>query len=224
MTQLQSTAIPPKPRLKINEIFYSIQGESSWQGVPCIFIRLTGCNLRCNWCDTTYSFYEGYWSSIETIMEKVKEYPTDIVEITGGEPLLQPDVYTLMDTLISENYTVLLETSGSIDISKVDKRVIKIVDIKTPSSGEADKNLWHNIQILQKHDEVKFVIGSYVDFKWSLKVLEYYNLIDKHNVLFSPVWGKIEPKELAKWILESGIRVRLQLQLHKILWGEKRGV
>lgn len=210
--------------LKINEIFYSIQGESSHIGRPCIFVRLTKCNLRCSYCDTEYAFYEGDDQTIETIIEKIKSYPCRLVEITGGEPLLQPEVNRLMQKLLDSGFEVLLETSGSLPIIDVPKSVKKIVDFKTPSSNMSKFNCYPLINDLQIWDEIKFVIGNREDYEWSKQLIEQYNLT-RWTVLFSPVWGKIEPKDLSEWILKDGLQVRFQLQLHKIIWPDtERGV
>lgn len=212
-------------KLKINEIFYSLQGESSSIGVPCVFIRLTYCNLRCSYCDTQYSFFEGEDLTIHEILKKIASYRCNLIEITGGEPLLQKNVYPLMKILCDKGYEVMLETAGHMDIGAVDVRVKRIVDLKCPSSAEADKNFWPNINYLNGHDEVKFVIGDKRDFDWSKEILNRYRLAEKCQVLFSPVFGTLELAQLAGWILQENLPVRMQLQLHKYIWSPgKRGV
>ena len=203
--------------LKINEIFYSIQGESSKSGMPCIFIRLTYCNLRCSYCDTDYSFYEGEDMSIETILDKIKEYNCNLVEITGGEPLLQNKCIDLMNILLEKKYNVMLETGGSLPIKNVPKEVIKIVDFKCPTSNMHKKNEWSIIEDLQTHDEIKFVIGNHEDYKWAKNKINKYKLSNK-NILLSPVHDVLEPKTLSEWVLKDGIAARVQLQLHKYIW------
>ena len=211
--------------LKINEIFYSIQGESTFAGERCVFVRLTGCNLRCTYCDTEYAFYDGEELSIETIIEKIKSYNCNVVEITGGEPLLQSNVHILMKQLCDENFTVLLETSGSLSIENVDERVINILDFKTPSSKMEKKNDFKNVDYLKETDEIKFVIGSREDYDWSKEIIEKYQLDKKVKILFSAVFDKIEHEELVNWILEDNLNVRYQLQMHKYIWHpEKTGV
>lgn len=211
--------------LKINEIFKSIQGESTHAGRQCIFIRLTGCNLRCSYCDTKYSYNQGKNYSIVQLLEKIKKYNCKLVEITGGEPLIQKEVISLAKKLVKCGYEVLIETNGSQDISVLDPKVIKIIDFKCPSSGESKKMLWSNIKHLTEKDEVKFVIGSRKDYLWARNIVKTM-LGKKQIVLFSVVFGKVLPKDLAKWILKDAIsNVRLQIQLHKIIWSQtKRGV
>jgi 7-carboxy-7-deazaguanine synthase len=210
--------------LKINEIFYSIQGESSKSGMPCIFVRLTYCNLRCSYCDTDYSFHEGTDMSIEQILKKIKEYNCNLVEITGGEPLLQKECIDLMKILLEKKYQVMLETGGSFPIKEVPKEVIKIVDFKCPTSKMHKKNEWSIIEDLQEHDEIKFVVGNYEDYKWSKNKINDYNLNHK-NILLSPVHGVLEPRVLSEWVLKDGIKVRVQLQLHKYIWSpDTKGV
>ncbi len=211
--------------LKVNEIFYSIQGESSLAGFPCIFIRLTGCNLRCTYCDTEYAFYEGKDYSIEKIMNEISEFNCKLVEITGGEPLLQKDVYQLIDILCEKQFSVMIETSGSISIQDVNPLVKIIMDLKCPSSGMMHKNLYDNIAFLKTSDEVKFVIGSREDYDWVLKTIVEYSLSEKCQILFSPVFGRIEPVTLVNWILQDNLQIRFQLQLHKYIWKpDRRGV
>ncbi len=212
--------------LAVNEIFFSIQGESSWAGLPCVFVRLTYCDLRCVWCDTQYAFYEGTEMTIDEIIEKVKSYNCKLVEVTGGEPLLQENSLKLMKRLCDDDFTVLLETGGHRDISKVDLRVHIIMDIKCPGSKMAHKNRWENINYLNKKDEVKFVIKDRTDYEWAKEVIKKFNLSEKvGTVLFSPAFGEIEPATLARWMLEDKIPVRFQLQIHKYIWSpETRGV
>ena len=212
-------------KLKINEIFYSIQGESSYTGLPCIFIRLTYCNLRCSYCDTEYAFYDGSDMEIEEILLKIEKYPTKLIMVTGGEPLIQENCINLMDELLKKNYSVMLETSGSLELNKVPKKVVKIVDFKCPSSNMMDKNDWTIIKDIDKNDEIKFVIGDKKDYKWSKKMIEKYQLNEICPILFSPVYDIMNIKELSEWILEDGINVRLQSQLHKHIFGpEATGV
>ncbi len=212
-------------RLTVNEIFYSIQGESTYAGLPCIFVRLTYCNLRCVWCDTAYAFYEGKEMALEEILEEVTRYPCKLIEVTGGEPLAQAGVLELMRALCDRGYTVLLETSGSISIANVDPRVRIIMDIKCPGSGMEKKNLWENIQHLKPTDEVKFVVANREDFDWAVDVAKKYELEKRCPVLFSPVFGEVQPIDLAQWLLDSRANARLQLQLHKYIWEpETRGV
>jgi len=206
--------------LMVNEIFKSIQGESSFTGLPCIFIRLTGCNLRCTWCDTEYAFYEGKSKSVPDIMEAIEPLGIPLVEITGGEPLLQDGVYDLMNALLEKNYQVLLETGGGVSVAKVPKRVIKILDIKCPGSGEESKNLWDNLDHLNPEDEVKFVLADRADYEWSRDILGRYKIPQKVQVIFSPVYDRLDLKELAAWILEDNLPVRVQTQLHKVIWGK----
>ncbi len=210
--------------LKVNEIFYSIQGESSFAGLRCVFVRLTYCNLRCSYCDTQYAFYEGKEMSIAEIMEKVKSYNCNLVEVTGGEPLVQKESLDLMHELCNSNFTVLLETSGSLPIEEVDKRVKIIMDIKTPSSGMVNKNRYENIKHLKPEDEIKFVIGSREDYEWTKQTIEKFNLSNK-NILLSVVFGKLEPATLVEWMLKDKLNARFQLQTHKYIWEpERRGV
>jgi 7-carboxy-7-deazaguanine synthase len=212
--------------LTINEIYHSLQGESTWAGWPCVFVRLTFCNLRCNYCDTEYAFYEGIKKTLGEILDAVAAYRCPLVEITGGEPLLQKNMLPLMSMLCDLGYTVLLETSGAHDISSVDPRVHRIMDLKTPGSGEVDKNLWSNIDHLTARDEVKFVMGSREDYEWSRDKVQRYDLPSRcHAVLFSPIFGRIDPREIVEWILADKLDVRFQLQMHKFIWRPtQRGV
>ena len=204
--------------IKINEIYLSVQGESTHTGLPCIFIRLTGCNLRCSWCDTAYAFHEGKNMSIDEILQKVENFGIHLVEITGGEPLMQDNVYTLMKRLIEKGYKVMLETGGSISLERVPKDVIKIMDLKCPGSGEQEKNNLDNLKLLAPHDEVKFVILDKKDYEWSRDIIKRYKINETAQILLSPVFDKLELKEIVKWILEDRLPVRLQTQLHKIIW------
>jgi 7-carboxy-7-deazaguanine synthase len=212
--------------LTVNEIYLSIQGESTWVGRPCVFVRLTFCDLRCNYCDTEYAFYDGKKRTLGNILEKIATFDCRLVEITGGEPLLQKNVLPLMATLCDSSYTVLLETSGAHDISKVDARVHRIMDLKTPGSGEVDKNHWPNIDHLTLRDEVKFVMGTREDYDWAREKVQRYDLASRcHAVLFSPIFGRIDPREIVEWILEDKLNVRFQLQMHKFIWSPtQRGV
>lgn len=209
--------------LKVNEIFYSLQGETSRIGLPTVFIRLTGCPLRCGYCDTAYAFNEGAPREIPAILEQVAAYHPRYVTVTGGEPLAQKDCLALLAALCDAGYSVSLETSGSLDIGKVDARVSRIVDIKTPASGEMEKNRWANLALLTSHDELKFVICDEADYRWARQQLQEKNLAGKCPVLFSPVAGTLPPSDLADWILRDRLDVRFQLQLHKLLWQEERG-
>jgi 7-carboxy-7-deazaguanine synthase len=212
-------------KIKINEIFYSIQGESSFAGLPCIFIRFTNCNLRCNYCDTEYAFYEGSELTILEIINHIKQYDCKLVEITGGEPLIQKNIYFLIHELIKNDYEVLLETGGHVDIGKVNKKVTIIMDIKCPSSGESKKNLWSNLEKLNPSTEIKFVIRNKNDFDWAVSIIEKYKLNQNNIVLFSPVFGELDNENLANWILKSKLRIRMQLQTHKYIWdSNKKGV
>lgn len=203
--------------LRITEIFYSIQGEAVHAGRPCVFVRLSGCNLRCTWCDTTYSFKAGKKRSLDDIVAEVASHGCKLVEITGGEPLLQVAVHELMNRLCDEGYEVLIETSGSRDIYLIDDRVHVIMDLKPPGSGEADKNLWSNIEVLESTDEIKFVILDRTDYDWAVSKCKEHELFAKASVIFSPVHGEMDAGALAAWVLEDCLPVRLGLQLHKFL-------
>ncbi len=222
----QLLAVDGKPRLKVNEIYLSVQGESTWAGLPCVFVRLTACDLRCSYCDTEYAFYEGSKKSLEVILDEVFAFDCSLVEITGGEPLLQKNVLPLMTALCDADRTVLIETSGAHDISPVDPRVHRIMDLKTPSSGEVGRNLYSNIAHLNHRDEVKFVIGSREDYEWSREQIERHELAERvRAVLLSPVFGNIQPREIVEWMLEDRLPARFQLQLHKFIWEPRaRGV
>ena len=212
--------------LTINEIYHSIQGESTWAGQPCVFVRLTFCDLRCNYCDTEYAFYEGKKQTLKEIADAASAFRCPLVEITGGEPLLQKNVLPLMSMLADADMTVLLETSGAHDISPVDPRVHRIMDLKTPGSAEVNRNLWSNIEHLTVRDEVKFVIGSREDYEWSRDKVHEFNLPARcHAVLFSPIFGRIDPRQIVEWILADRLDVRFQLQMHKFIWTPtQRGV
>jgi 7-carboxy-7-deazaguanine synthase len=206
-------------RLRVNEIFYSIQGESTWAGLPCVFVRLTGCNLRCAWCDTEYAFYEGRHQSIEEIVAQVRSYGCRLVEVTGGEPLLQKHVYALFAALLNADYTVMVETAGEQDVSMIDPRVIKIMDLKCPGSGEVERNRWSNLSFLTKRDELKFVLADRWDYEWARTVITERGLADRVNaILLSPVFGKLESAALAGWLLDDRLPARMQLQMHKHIW------
>lgn len=204
--------------LTVNEIFYSLQGESSFAGYPCVFIRLTGCNLRCKWCDTSYAYYEGQQLSIQDILKKTLYYKSSLVEVTGGEPLLQRETPALVKTLLDKGLTVLVETNGSLDITLLPHECHRIIDMKTPGSNQCDKNNFANLQAVGKKDEIKFVIASRQDYEWSKEIMGKYNLTDRCKVLLSPAQNYIEIKKVARWILQDSLKVRLQPQLHKILW------
>ncbi len=204
--------------LKVNEIYFSIQGESTKAGLPCVFIRLTYCNLRCTYCDTEYAFYEGKEYSIDEILERIKRYNCRLVEVTGGEPLFQNECFNLLKELIKEGFEVLLETGGSLPIKNVDNKVKIIMDLKCPSSGMEKKNLYDNIDYLKPFDEIKFVMGSREDYEWTKEIMNKYNLEEKCEILFSVVFGELEPLTLVNWILEDKLNVRFQLQMHKFIW------
>jgi 7-carboxy-7-deazaguanine synthase len=204
--------------LRITEIFFSIQGESSHAGRPCVFVRLTGCNLRCTWCDSEYTFAGGERMSIDDVVARVESYGCNLVEITGGEPLAQKEAFELIERLCSDGFEVLIETSGSIDITPVDRRAKLILDVKCPASGEVDKNRWENLDELRPHDEVKFVIADRTDYEFAKRVIEEKQL-DRRTVLLSPVWGRMDMKALAEWMLADRVPARFQTQLHKHIWG-----
>jgi 7-carboxy-7-deazaguanine synthase len=207
--------------LNITEIFYSLQGEAREVGIPTVFVRLTGCPLRCNYCDTAYAFKGNNPLSIEQILAEISKYKTHYVCVTGGEPMAQSNCLGLLDTLIEKGYKVSMETSGSIDISEVNKNVSIVMDLKTPSSTEQHQNRYENITLLENKDQLKFVIASRLDFDWCCSILEDYEVLS--DVLFSPVYESLKPAQLADWILEKQLNVRLQVQLHKILWGDEKG-
>ena len=210
-------------RLRITEIFYSLQGETRTVGLPTVFVRLTGCPLRCQYCDTAYAFQGGQWQDIAAIIAKVKKYSTHYVTVTGGEPLAQKGCYELLARLCDEGYEVSLETSGAMDVELVDQRVVKVVDIKTPGSGEVERNVWQNLGHLLPHDQVKFVICDEADYQWSKDILEQYRLHERCHVLFSPSHTELKAGQLGDWVLRDQLPVRLQVQLHKYLWGDAPG-
>lgn len=211
------------PRLRVTEIFFSLQGEASRVGLPTVFVRLTGCPLRCGYCDTDYAFQGGAWMSLQDILGQVRTYPTRHVTVTGGEPLAQRDCLLLLKTLCDAGLDVSLETSGALDITGVDRRVARIVDIKTPGSGEVESNRWANLDDLTPRDEVKFVLCDAADYAWARQVMTEHRLVERVAILFSPVHGRLQASVLADWILRDGLPVRLQVQLHKLLWGEGPG-
>ena len=211
--------------LRVTEVFHSIQGESTWAGYPCTFIRLTGCPLRCTWCDTEYSFYGGEKMTLEALVAKCDEIGTNLVEITGGEPLIHRNAFVLAGMLLERGYTVLVETSGAIDVAPLDPRVHKIMDLKCPGSGEESRNLWSNLEHLTHRDEIKFVIKDRADYEWARDVVRNRGLAEMkqsgklRELLFSPVWDSVDFQELAQWILDDHLPVRYQIQLHKVIWG-----
>jgi 7-carboxy-7-deazaguanine synthase len=209
--------------LRITEIFHSLQGESNTVGLPTVFIRLTGCPLRCVYCDTAYAFTGGEKIEIDSIIAQAEQFGTQFITVTGGEPLAQPGCLQLMTRLLDKGYMVSLETSGALDVSEVDRRVVKVMDLKTPSSGELSRNRFQNIEYLTQKDQVKFVIGNDEDYSWSKAVLTEYDLSKRCEILFSPVMGQQNPTNLAEKILKDRLPVRFQLQLHKILWGDAQG-
>lgn len=211
--------------LRVTEIFHSIQGESTHAGAPCVLVRLTGCNLRCTWCDTAYAFHGGQAMTMAEVMEQVRGHGCPLVEITGGEPLLQPEVVPLMAELVRLGYRVLLETGGSLPIDPVPAGVMRIIDIKCPGSGEADRNHWANLERLRDGDELKFVIADRVDYEWAAEQIGRRGLAERCPLLFSPVHDTLRPCDLARWVLADRLPVRIQIQLHKVLWpAELQGV
>jgi len=219
------------PFLRVTEIFHSIQGESTWAGLPCAFVRLTGCPLRCVWCDTEYSFHGGEKISLDEIVRRVEEMGSELVEITGGEPLIHPNAFVLATELLDRGFTVLVETSGAVDVSPLNPRAHKIMDLKCPGSGEEGKNLWSNLEHLTDRDEVKFVLKDRADYEWTREVIRGRGLDQRVRsgtlkaLLVSPVWGEIDLRSLASWILEDALPVRFQMQLHKLIWDPlERGV
>lgn len=209
--------------LRVSEIFFSLQGESSRIGLPTVFVRLTGCPLRCGYCDSAHAFTGGRSMSLQAVLDEVRKYGARHVCVTGGEPLAQKRCLTLLQTLCDAGYDVSLETSGALDVAEVDVRVLKVLDIKTPGSGEVDKNLWGNLDKLRSHDEIKFVLCDEADYEWAKQVLHERGLADRCEVLFSPVHGRLPARDLAEWILRDRLPVRMQVQLHKILWGDEVG-
>lgn len=220
---LPQPAAATAERLRITEIFHSIQGEADAVGWPTVFVRLTGCPLRCTWCDTTYSFHGGQWRDIDDIVREVAGYGARHVCVTGGEPLSQKRCLILLARLCDAGHEVSLETSGALDVSQVDPRVRKVVDLKAPGSGELRRNRWSNLGHLRPHDQVKFVLADRADYEWAREVLREHAIAARCQVLFSPVQGSLKPRELAEWILADRLPVRLQLQLHKLLWGDEPG-
>jgi 7-carboxy-7-deazaguanine synthase len=209
--------------LRISEIFHSLQGETSRVGLPTTFIRLTGCPMRCTYCDTAYAFSGGMETTLAQILDEVAQYGARYVTVTGGEPLAQKNCLPLLAALCDAGYDVSLETGGAMDTSAVDARVVKVLDIKTPGSGEEKKNRWSNLDTLNLHDEIKFVLCDEADYRWAVEILRERKLSEKCAVLFSPVYGQVAPADLAEWILRDRLPVRLQVQLHKLLWGNERG-
>ncbi|MDZ3824287.1 MAG: 7-carboxy-7-deazaguanine synthase QueE [Pseudoxanthomonas sp.] len=210
-------------RLRITEVFHSVQGEGDAVGWPTVFVRLTGCPLRCTWCDTTYSFHGGHWRSIDELLAEVAAFGARHVCVTGGEPLAQRRCPDLLARLCDAGFEVSLETSGALDVGGVDPRVRKVMDLKAPGSGESGRNLWSNLAHLRPHDQVKFVLAGRDDYDWAVARLREHDLAARCQVLFSPVWSTLAPRELAQWILDDRLPVRLQVQLHKLLWGEEPG-
>lgn len=211
--------------LQVTEIFYSIQGESSFVGRPCVFVRLTGCPLRCHWCDTEYSFFGGTGMPLEEIVDRVASFGCSLVEVTGGEPLHQPEALSLIKNLQKEKFTVLVETSGAVDIAAVDPEAHVIMDIKCPGSGMADRMIWKNVDLLKGKDEAKFVLHDREDYEWAKSIVAEYDLTQRCSVLFGPVFGKLDLRQLSEWILADKLPVRLQVQLHKYIWDpDTRGV
>ena len=209
--------------LRISEIFFSLQGETGRVGLPTVFVRLTGCPLRCNYCDTTYAFTGGKTMTLDAILTEVANHGAHYVTVTGGEPLAQKNCLPLLQALCDAGYAVSLETGGALDVSGVDARVVKVLDIKTPASGEMEKNLWGNLEHLNQHDEIKFVLCDEADYQWAKQVLAERKLAQRCEVLFSPAQGQITARDVAEWILRDHLPVRLQVQLHKLLWGNEVG-
>lgn len=214
-----------KRMLTVNEIFLSIQGESTHAGLPCVFVRLTGCNLRCVWCDTGHAFHEGRRMSVEAVLGEVEEHGCPLVEVTGGEPLLQPEAITLMRELMGRGHTVLLETGGSLPVEEVPEGVRRIIDVKCPGSGEVERNRWENLEQLREGDELKFVLADREDYEWAVDRIRDRGLAGRCPLIFSAVHGRLSPGTLADWVLEDRLPVRVQIQLHKLLWpSATRGV
>ena len=220
---LENTIKNEQQRLRVTEIFESLQGESVSVGLPTIFIRLTGCPLRCGYCDTSYAFSGGDWMSVDQIIERLEPYNARCITVTGGEPLAQKMCLPLLSRLCDLGFQVSLETSGSIDLCEVDARVSRVMDLKTPGSGEVEKNRYENLSCLNENDQIKFVICDRTDFDWACKQIAHYQLTECCEVLMSPVHEQLQPRQLADWVLASGLQVRFQLQLHKLLWGDEAG-
>ncbi len=222
------TSQAPARFLRITEIFHSVQGESTWAGLPCTFVRLTGCPLRCTWCDTEYAFHGGSRMSFDEILNRVGSFPTRLVEVTGGEPLAHKGAFALTDRFLQEDYTVLVETSGALPVDELDPRVHKIMDLKCPGSGECARNLWSNLDHLTGRDEIKFVLKDREDYEWMRSAIRDRGLDTRvadgslRALLASPVWGEIDLEAMAGWILSDGLPVRFQVQLHKLIWGAER--
>jgi 7-carboxy-7-deazaguanine synthase len=227
MSATAESTIPAEPRpaarLKLTEIFLSIQGEADSVGWPTVFVRLTGCPLRCTYCDTQYAFYGGEWFSLEDVLDRVRGFGVRHVCVTGGEPLAQKHAFELLERLCDAGFNVSLETSGALDIARVDPRVVRVVDMKTPASGESARNRLENLDLLRPTDQLKFVLCGRTDFEWARDLVQARALADRCTVLFSPSYGQLEPRELAQWILDERLPVRLQVQLHKVLWGDTPG-
>jgi len=224
-TRPNESRIPKGERLRVTEIYASIQGESTHAGKPCVFVRLTGCNLRCGWCDSAYTFHGGTPRRIAEVASEAHGYGIPTILVTGGEPLIQPNTLVLLQELLDLGHEVLLETSGSLPIAEVPHGVHVVMDLKPPGSGEVAANLWENVERLEAKDEVKFVLASREDYEWSRDTTRRHHLADRCTVLFSPAWGMVDPADLAAWILEDGLPVRLNLQIHKLIWGpEAKGV
>lgn len=223
MTAIPAADVTAVPRLKITEIFFSLQGEARTVGCPTVFVRLTGCPLRCQYCDTAYAFTGGNWMSLQEILTQVQSYQARFITVTGGEPLAQPNCLPLLRKLCDAGYSVSLETGGANDISAVDARVSKVMDIKTPGSNECKRNRWENLQYITRHDQIKFVICDRGDYEWARGIMVEHALSERCEVLFSPSYRQLEAKDLADWILADQLPVRFQIQLHKYLWGDKPG-
>jgi len=204
--------------MRITEIYQSIQGESSYAGLPCVFVRTTGCDLRCSWCDSEFTFTGGTQMTLDQITNEVEKYDCELVELTGGEPMLQPEIYELATRLADAGHTLLIETGGHRDISRLDPRVVRIMDLKCPASGECEKNLFSNLEHLRPVDEVKFVLADREDYDWALKTVREYGLEDRVKLLISTAFGALEPADVVRWMLEDRLRARFQLQLHKYIW------
>lgn len=217
------TLVSEQVQLRITEVFYSLQGEANTVGYPTVFIRLTGCPLRCSYCDTAYAFSGGEWMTLDDIIDVTKKHATKYITVTGGEPLAQPNCLALLTRLCDQGYNVSLETSGAISLENVDHRVKKVMDLKTPTSGESERNLWENVNFLNTHDQIKFVICNLQDYLWSKQQVAHHQLTEVTEVLFSPSYGEMDYTQLADWILQDQLPVRFQIQLHKVLWGDQKG-